>query len=135
MDAVPFCLVCLNSYQCQQCASYYYLSSTLSCINCSSLMPGCTACNSAQCLSCALGYYLVNSYCTLCSMAVNYCSQCSLLNGNISCQVCLSGYYLSINFACVPCNTSVPFCILCANATACLSCLPGYVSSLTNNTC
>ena len=71
----------------------------------------------------------------LCSMAVNYCSQCSLLNGNISCQVCLSGYYLSINFACVPCNTSVPFCILCANATACLSCLPGYVSSLTNKTC
>ncbi len=98
-------------------------------------MPGCLSCNSSQCLSCALGYYLVNNYCTLCSMAINSCSQCSYLNSNITCQLCLAGYYISNKFTCISCNTTLPFCINCINSTTCVACLSGYISSLNNSTC
>ena len=43
-------------------------------------------------------------------MAINNCQSCTLATGPLTCQSCIQGYHLGLNFTCLSCNATLLFC-------------------------
>lgn len=98
---------------CETCASGFYLSqSTGTCKVCSE---GAQTCTFSAVQTCKQGYYLLNSICFYC---ISNCLSCS---DAYSCSLCRSGYYLTSQSTCSPCQISN--CASCSSpGTSCSLC-------------
>jgi proprotein convertase subtilisin/kexin type 5 len=107
------CLSCVASTGlCEACASQFYLSqSTWTCSLCPVGAQTCTFSAIQQCLP---GFYLINSICLFCI------SNCQTCIDAYSCSICNSGYYLTSQQTCLPCQGS--YCSSCDQTGTCSLC-------------
>ena len=136
-DFLPNCLACGSSTTCTLCMSNATLANgtcvasnapcdvgafmdpgTGVCLNCSSVLPNCTAClNSTICLNCTQGNSLMNGTCVL--VGPIFCTNGSFFDPAAN--------------KCIFCKDVLPNCTNCINSTVCLNCNTG--SLMVNGMC
>lgn len=135
---------------CKVCALGYYLDSTDNvCLPCSTLVTHCSRCSAdgKTCYSCADGRILKTattgqsttqecfiSQQSLCD-AVPNCGLCTITDLVITCDVCMSGYFLQASsHSCVKCSEN---CVHCSAESTCAFCQDNYTlsSSSSPSTC
>lgn len=133
-----------NVATCAECnLGFYWDSSELECIECSSKFSGCALCAEDSCFSCSTNqsFLLQNGSCVSCGIITGTppgkagCSICSMSENTVSCEVCQTGYYLN-DSDCVSCaDSSFGNCVQCSNSTICESCAPGNYLNAAKTTC
>lgn len=112
------CLNCTNFTNCIECSYGSFLSEGM-CWDCS--MPDCITCfDNSYCLLCGNSSVLSSGICMACQYLINNCVSCVQTQKlTIQCDLCSSGYYLSL---------------LDNNLTTCLMC-PNYCSICNSSSC
>ncbi|ELP89253.1 protein serine/threonine kinase, putative [Entamoeba invadens IP1] len=110
--------------KCLVCGSGFIMTTSQECEACGI---GCSSCatTSSNCLSCSENYYLINSTCISTSLLPN-----CITSSKFGCEVCESGYFLSIELLCKKCDIG---CSSCTSMNTCESCADNYL--LKNGVC
>lgn len=133
------CLTCWQDNICTTCAPSYYVAPDGSCLAGSApdkciRFIGCLSCNQSQCNLCKIGFYLDNGICfRIFTAQIQYCS--SYFNW-LTCQVCSSGYMVTMGYTCqiIPnFNCTLSNCVYCTSNNVCGSCAAGY--QISSNQC
>ena len=138
--------------------SYYYQSTTQTCLDCTSVIPGCAICLTnvipapTDCNPCnAIGYFSASYPTTTCTACPSDCVSCNslvdctscinnltVLAGACACDNTSSLYFEPISKTCQTCSSLIFNCLICsgnatgnATGTTCASCIPNYY--LTSN--
>lgn len=85
---------------------------------------GCETGIAGRCLQCEDNYILYNNNCYKCPFG---CLKCELVDNDLNCLECYSGYALNSKFNCDECPIGCGSCILSNGVEKCTSCLPGYM--------
>ena len=117
---------CNSDSSCTDCgvATSFYLTANSTCMACPTLANclQCDATATATCTLCAYGHYLdSNSDCQACPSGCTTCSSSTV------CDVCMSGYTLSLSVTQGECIICIAPCVTCKDrASLCVSCENGY---------
>ena len=128
LPATPHCLTTNTTGSCSACLLGYELIKG----ECRSCPDYCAECQIGMCSNCTFGFGLRFSKDSrpLCLVCGGNCAQCSWSQGEPTCSLCFSTFYLSsANHSCLPCPSS---CVSCQRF-GCHSCMVGYY--LTAMTC
>jgi cysteine-rich repeat protein len=98
------CSVLNSQIACNTCSTNYRLVSPSNCtLICNNIFTFCSQCNLTDCFLCDNPYYLANS--TSCSFncsSINFCSNCSVVNNQIQCDSCITGFQPDSSYNCFP---------------------------------
>lgn len=122
----PNCQSYDSSNNCQQCATKYFLNTTVG--SCQPVSPLCQTSNSLSgaCLSCYQGYILQSGQCVIGTNSTTDVN-CKTFNNGV-CSQCYQGYFIGSGTGI--CTISSVLCKSSNNVTGvCLSCYPGYILS------